>query len=149
MHELEILLEPGDAPAFGHAEGVELHLAVTETDAEDEVAARDDIQRRDGFGGVDRVVEIQQQHAEPRRHVPRLRYQPGEKRNELKLLVVAFVEVVLAGEKRIPARVARGVHHDDLLVERRDHVGIEILLVGEKQSDFHCPFSAVTGSPSV
>jgi hypothetical protein len=137
LHQRQVLLEALDALALGHAEGVELHVAVAEADAEDEVAARDDVEARDRLGGVDGVVQVEEEDAEPERHLAGFGRQPRQEGHALQLLVVALVEVVLAGQHRVPAAVASCVHHGDLVAERAHHVGVERLLVGDEEADLH------------
>src|SRR5262249_56428763 len=56
---------------------------------------------------------------------------------DLQLFVVALVEIMLAGKQRVPAAVARVAHHDELVLERAHHVGVEGVLVGDEDADFH------------
>src|SRR6202011_5147751 len=133
----EVFLEPLDAHAFRHAEGVELDLAIAQADAEDEVAARDHVEARHRLRGVDRVVQVEQQDAEPERHLARFRREPRQQRHRLELLVVALVEIMLAGHERVPAAIARVPHHHELILERAHHVGCERVLVGNEDTDFH------------
>ena len=137
LHQGQVVLEARDALALGHAEGVELHVAIAQADAEDEVAAADDVQRGDRLGGVDGVVQVEQQDAAPDRHLAGLGRQAGQEGHGLQLLVVALVQVVLARQQRVPAAVARHAHHGVLVVQRADHVGVEELLVGDEEADFH------------
>ena len=136
-HEIEVLHHARDALAPRHVECVELDVSVAETDAEDEVAPGDDVERRHGLRDVYRVVEIEQQDTEAGGHLARFGDQAGDERHDLELLVVALVQIVLSREERVPAAVASVVHHRDLIPERADHVGVEVLLVGEEQSDLH------------
>ena len=137
LDEGEVVLEARDALALGHAEGVELHVAIAQAHAEDEVAAADDVQRGDRLGGVDGVVQVEQQDAAPDRHLAGLGRQARQERHRLQLLVVALVQVVLPRQQRVPAAVARHAHHGVLVVERAHHVGVEELLVGDEEADFH------------
>jgi len=149
LDQRQILLEALHSLALGHTEGVELHVAVAEADAEDEVAAGDDVEGGDRLGGVDGVVQVEEQDAEPQRHFASLRGEPRQERHALQLLVVALVEVVLAGEDGVPAAVAHGPHHGDLVGERAHHVGVEGLLVGDEQADLHAmlPLPAAQDAP--
>ena len=137
VHELQVFHHARDALALRHVEGVELDVAIAESDAEHEVPPGDDVERRHGLGHVHRVVQVEQQDPEAGGHLAGLRNQPGDERHDLELLVVAFVQVVLPREQRVPAAVAGVVHHRDLVPERAHHVGVEVLLVGEKESDLH------------
>src|SRR5262249_58125200 len=62
---------------------------------------------------------------------------PLEQRHALELLVVACVEIMLAGHECVPAAVARVAYHDELLLERAHHVGREPVLIGDENADFH------------
>ena len=136
-HQLQAFHHARDALFLRYVEGIELDLAVAETDAEDEIALRNDVQRRDGLRDVHRVVEVEQQDAEPGGHLARLRDQAGDEGHDLELLVVALVEVVMAREQGIPAAVAGVVHHGDLIAEGAHHVGVAMVLVVDEESDFH------------
>jgi hypothetical protein len=69
-------------------------------------------------------VQVEQQDAQAQRHLAGLRRQPRQERHGLQLLVVALVEVVLAGEEGVPAAVPSQMDHRYLLAQRGDHVGL-------------------------
>ena len=77
---------------------------------------------------------------EPQRHLARFGLKTRQEGHDLELLVVALVQVMLSGEERIPALVARQAHHGVLLVQGADHVGFETLLVGDEEAYFHVAF---------
>ena len=85
-------------------------------------------------------MEVDEQDAEPQRHLARLGLKTRQEGHDLELLVVALVQVMLPGEERIPALVPRQAHHGVLLVQGADHVGFETLLVGDEEAYFHVAF---------
>ena len=63
----------------------------------------------------------------------RVEYQaPSEEGDDLQHLVVPFGEVMLPGKQGIPAPVPRRAHHNTLVRERANHVGFQVLLIGEE-----------------
>ena len=137
LDHLEPLDQTADAIFGILSERAILDVAVAEADAEDEVAARDHVEARHRLRGVDRVVQVEQQDAEPERHLARFRREPCQERHRLELLVVALVEIMLAGHERVPAAIARVANHHELILERAHHVGCERVLVGDEDTDFH------------
>ena len=140
LDQSQVLFEPSDAFAFRNAEGIVFNVAITQADTEDEVAPGDDVQRRHRLRDVDGIVQVEQQDAEPDRHLAGFRSQPRQERHRLKLLVVALVEVVLTREERVPPAIAREAYHRELVVQRAHHVGVEGLLVSDKEAEFHVTF---------
>ena len=53
------------------------------------------------------------------------------------MLYVPFAQVVLAGEKRIPALVAHQANQFDLRAKGFYQIGVQGLLRGEKNAEFH------------
>ena len=96
LDEGQVLFKPLDTFAFRDAEGVELNVAVAQADAEDEVAPGDDVERCHRLRRVDGIVQVEQQDAETDRHLAGFCSEPRQEWHHLQLLVVAFVEVVLA-----------------------------------------------------
>ena len=135
-YHIQVFLEPLHASAFGHVERIELHLPIAETDTEHEVAPSDDIEGCHRLRHVDGIVQIEEQYAETRGHLTRFRHQLGKEHNNLKLLVVALVEVMLPHEQRILASIAIMLGHYDLFLQGAYHVLIKVLLVGEVLTDF-------------
>jgi hypothetical protein len=135
------LFEAAHAASARHAEGVELDVAIAEADAEHEIAAPDRVERGNGLGDLDRVVQSGQQHAGNAGHLACFGGEPRQKRHELDL-PHPFAEVMLAGCDCIPAAVARQARHRILAFQGRDHVASGRLLTGEKNPDLHDASSA-------
>src|SRR5262249_46242214 len=121
----------------GHAERIELHVAVPKPHTKYEVAAGDDIERGHGLGRVYGIVQVEEQDAEANGHLASFGRQSGKERYRLQLLVVALVQIVLSRQQRVPAAIARVPHHGELLIEGTHHVGLELLLVRDKEAYSH------------
>src|SRR5262249_1331697 len=130
--DLQALLEPAHALALRHLERVELDLAITEPDAEDEVATPDHVERRDTLRDLHGIVEAGEDDADDPRHVAGIGREPREERHELEL-TDAVAQVVLTSADRVPSAVAREAGHRELTVKRGDHVAADRMLVGEEE----------------
>lgn len=134
--KLQSFLEPPHPATQGDAERIELHLPVTQPHAEHEIASGDHVQGGDGLRHIDRVVQGEEEYSHSRGHFARLGHQAGQKGHQRQLLVVALVQIVLPAKQGVPAPFPHRMHHGDLLLQGADHVHIQILLIGEIQSDF-------------
>jgi hypothetical protein len=136
LDHLQTLLETAHALVPRHLEGVELHVAIAEPDAEHEVALPDHVERRHALRHFHRVVQTGQQDTRDPGHMSRLGGQAGQERDELEL-AHSFAEIVLARGDGVPAMIPYQARHDVLVFEGRDHVASGRMLIREVHADFH------------
>ena len=146
LDDIETLLEAAHPLAARHAERIELDLAIAETDAKDEIAAPDRIERGDAFGDLDRVVQGRQQYSGDAGHLARLGREPRQKRDQLQL-AHAFAQIMLTGGDGVPAAVARQPRHRVLAFELGDDVAARRVLAGQKNADLHIASIVRRGRP--
>jgi hypothetical protein len=107
--DLDGLGEPAHALRHGHTEYLVLLGPIAESDAKQEVAASDDVQKGAGFRQLDRIVQRQQRNVGPD---PQALGLPGEPMQQRQLWkeVEARGDVVLAGPDRVKAERMNKAH---------------------------------------
>ena len=114
--DLDALDEPAHALLHRHAEGGKFFRPIAEPDAEQEFAAARDVEKRADLGELDRIVQRQQRDVGAEPEPFRFRRDAREQR-ELRKIMKARHEMVLAGPDRIEAERADELHLLDRLRE--------------------------------
>ena len=122
----QVFLETPPAFLLGRAEGLQLHVAITNAAAENQLAVGHDIERAELFRHVERLVQRQQQDAGVDANTGRFGGDPREERNLRQVLQRARAVMRALGDRV----VAQPLDEPRLLQHFREAVG-DIVALGE------------------
>ena len=142
--DLDGLGEPAHALRHGHTEYLELLRAIAEFDAEQELAAGDDVKKGADFGQLDRIVQRQQRDVGPDPQALGLRGEPMQQR-QLRKEVEARGDVVLAGPDRVKAERADKAHLLHRFGETAGGIVACRVLRVQVDANLHCRSPVVLG----
>lgn len=133
--KVQVVQEAAQTCLTGHAEGVELRVAVAESGADGEASAAHDVQRGQFLSDVDRVVQRHECDGRAEPHLAGLGDDAGQHGERVQVLE-GVGEVVLRRPDRGEAGIACEADLFDLFCEARHHV-----VVGGELAAQHQPVS--------
>ncbi len=146
---LDALDEARHALLEGHADRIELLLAIAQPQADDGVAAAEPVERRGFLGDDDRIEQRQEQQARPQLHALGLGREPRQQRHGLEHLQRARHEMLPDHQRGEPARL-RDADLLDQVLEFRSEVRALAPLRRHVESELHLRIlDALTGSRAI